>query len=639
MRKLNKLVTIVVLFFLTNNLTAQKKVLEKFDKSLKYYFGLRGGLHSFSPSQKKLDYLNGFNQPFPGFIQGIVDTSVNTIWGLKRGYFVELGGGIKYKKFGWGLWLGYQQLKRDNNLNFYNALSDLNGRTLDPINIPSGYKVANNFGDSGSAVNNIKSTYFLTGPEYYIGKLPFYLQLHAYIGLAKHTDKGYKTVDYKDLIDLTTSFSTGGESLRIESFGDNYTSGYQSMSRLLAKLGLQAEYFFLPRISLNIGADYNYTSIWNKTTIDYVLKLGVPVNSINTKLLNSNTVSDRKRELNYITANVGVKYWLGKLVTLPKSNANKKNNSTKPKKVVLKPEVKTVVVLVKDKCTGIELPNVNVSIKSDGVTLANLYTDGNGIAKFQNIEPQIVICNGIKNGVAATTGTLKKQQFASTSNEVTVTLLHDDPRFTLIGNATTQNGSDPIENVIANISNLTSKANSVAITNEKGEFYEQLEKNCNFKIVGQAKDKLSAVKEVTTRNLDRCKDLYVRLEMPMEKVEVGKTVVLKNIYYDINKFSIRPDAAKELDILVGFLSTNIGVKIEIASHTDSRSQDIYNLKLSQKRADEVVAYLVAKGIDQSRLVAKGYGETKLVNNCTNDTKCSEEEHQMNRRTEFKILDM
>ncbi len=637
MKKLSNLITIAIIFFVTHTVQAQKKVLEKFDKSLKYYIGLKGGPHFFNPSQKKLDYLNGFTQPFTNSQIGITDSSINTIWGLKSGYFVELGGGIKYKKFGWGLWLGYQQLKRDQNLDFYSAMGDMNGRSLAPGNLPPGSGVKPAFGDSGSVVNNIKSTYFLTGPEYYIGKLPFYIQLHAYVGLAKHTDKGYKTVDDKNIYNLSNGFNIGGEYLRIESFGDNNTSGYQSKTRLLAKFGLQAEYFLLPRLSLSIGADYNHTSIWNKTTIDHVLKTSALLNLLNSRGLTSTQVSDRKRELNYVTANVGVKYWLGKLVPVPKSN--KKSKPTKPKKEVVKPAVKTVVVLVKDKCTGIELPNVNVSIKSDGVALASAYTDGNGIAKFEKIEPQTVICNGIKNGVAATTGTLKKQQFADTSNQVTIILLHDDPRFTLIGNATTQNGADPIENVVANITNLTSTVNSIAITNEKGEFYEQLEKNCDFKIVGQAKDKLSAVKEVTTRNLDRCKDLYVRLEMPMEKVEIGKTVVLKNIYYDINKWEIRSDAEKELDILVGFLSTNIGVKIEIASHTDSRSQDSYNLKLSQKRADEVVAYLVRKGIDKSRLVAKGYGETKLVNNCSNGAKCTEEDHQMNRRTEFKILNM
>lgn len=128
-----------------------------------------------------------------------------------------------------------------------------------------------------------------------------------------------------------------------------------------------------------------------------------------------------------------------------------------------------------------------------------------------------------------------------------------------------------------------------------------------------------------------------KITLGLDKIEVGKIVKLDNIYYDYDAFNIRPDAATELDKLAAILQENPTIKIELRSHTDSRSSNEYNLKLSQNRADAAVAYLVTRGIDRTRLVAGGYGEKELVNKCKDGVECTEEEHQQNRRTEFKIL--
>jgi peptidoglycan-associated lipoprotein len=121
----------------------------------------------------------------------------------------------------------------------------------------------------------------------------------------------------------------------------------------------------------------------------------------------------------------------------------------------------------------------------------------------------------------------------------------------------------------------------------------------------------------------------------LEQVFIGKTFRLENIYYDLDKFDIRDDAAKELDKLVQILRDNPSIKIELGSHTDSRGTDIYNIRLSQKRAESVINYLSIKGISKERLSAKGYGETELI---VQNAK-TEEEHQVNRRTEFKVLEI
>jgi outer membrane protein OmpA-like peptidoglycan-associated protein/tetratricopeptide (TPR) repeat protein len=129
----------------------------------------------------------------------------------------------------------------------------------------------------------------------------------------------------------------------------------------------------------------------------------------------------------------------------------------------------------------------------------------------------------------------------------------------------------------------------------------------------------------------------VRLGLVLNRNTINKPILVENIYYDLDKDEIRPDAALELDKLVQTLIDNPNIKIELSSHTDSRQTDAYNTLLSQRRAQAAVNYIVSKGIAAERLVAKGYGETRLLNKCKDGVTCSEEEHQLNRRTEFKIL--
>lgn len=125
----------------------------------------------------------------------------------------------------------------------------------------------------------------------------------------------------------------------------------------------------------------------------------------------------------------------------------------------------------------------------------------------------------------------------------------------------------------------------------------------------------------------------------LEPIVINKPIRLENIYYDYNKWNIRPDAAIELDKLVKIMQDNPKIRIELSSHTDSRGSDKYNMNLSQKRAQSAVDYIVSKGIDKGRIYAKGYGESKPLNKCTNGVKCTEEEYQWNRRTEFKVVEI
>ncbi len=112
---------------------------------------------------------------------------------------------------------------------------------------------------------------------------------------------------------------------------------------------------------------------------------------------------------------------------------------------------------------------------------------------------------------------------------------------------------------------------------------------------------------------------------------------LKDIYYDFDKWYLRKESEPQLNKLLKFLQENPDAIVEISSHTDARATDEYNKVLSQKRAKSVVDWLIQRGINKNRLKPVGYGETKLRNECSDGVKCSEYEHQRNRRTEFKII--
>ena len=123
---------------------------------------------------------------------------------------------------------------------------------------------------------------------------------------------------------------------------------------------------------------------------------------------------------------------------------------------------------------------------------------------------------------------------------------------------------------------------------------------------------------------------------PTTRIKVGTVIELENIYYDFDKYHIRPDAAKSLDQLAALLRQYPSMNIELSAHTDSRGSWQYNRRLSKNRARSARKYLLSKGIAAHRLKATGWGESKLRNHCDDGVPCAEAEHQYNRRTEFAV---
>ncbi|GIM55305.1 cell envelope biogenesis protein OmpA [Capnocytophaga cynodegmi] len=121
--------------------------------------------------------------------------------------------------------------------------------------------------------------------------------------------------------------------------------------------------------------------------------------------------------------------------------------------------------------------------------------------------------------------------------------------------------------------------------------------------------------------------------------DLAKVFKIENIYFDFDKSNIRYDASVQLAKILEVMKEYPNMKIDVRSHTDSRGSDSYNLALSDRRAKSTVKWIIDNGIDAIRITGKGYGETQLTNQCSNGVKCTPEEHQANRRSEFIIISL
>ncbi len=216
---------------------------------------------------------------------------------------------------------------------------------------------------------------------------------------------------------------------------------------------------------------------------------------------------------------------------------------------------------------------------------------------------------------------------------------------------------------------LNEKEEQIAVveTGEDGSFSFSVEPNEKYHLKAEKDNYIPYAKSVSTDGIEPDKPTQVDAilsrkdltptsaplaENKMSKVPDGtdlkktpgdqhadtqKLLNVNPIYFDLGKSDIRPDAARELDKVVAVMMQNPEIKIELGSHTDARGSDAFNLSLSDRRAKASANYIISKGISSDRIYGKGYGELKLVNGCADNVKCSEAEHQLNRRTEFIVV--
>jgi peptidoglycan-associated lipoprotein len=225
----------------------------------------------------------------------------------------------------------------------------------------------------------------------------------------------------------------------------------------------------------------------------------------------------------------------------------------------------------------------------------------------------------------------------------------------LVGTITDCKTNEPLANAIVTVTNSIDTSRIILKTDAKGGYKTKcnLKPNAEYSVYAQKREDYyfdSKVFDISTMGIEVSTTL--RQDMCLKQIDIKEVFTVKGILYDLDRAEIRPDAALILDSLVLVMKKYAKITIELGSHTDCRASYAYNIDLSQRRADSAVAYIINHGIDKERLTARGYGETQLVNDCACEGEkepkggkhapfepCSEDLHQLNRRTTVKVTGM
>jgi len=281
------------------------------------------------------------------------------------------------------------------------------------------------------------------------------------------------------------------------------------------------------------------------------------------------------------------------------------------------------------------IANALVTVSGEDGSNLQVMTDANGKYSIKAAYKPVITLEANKKNYLAGQANAKTDPRSAYVENIEIKMQKID--FLAKGNVLYADNNKPAEGALIRVLEIlngdSTQVDSLIIT-KTGQYMFPLMKKKSFVLVVTKDGYARQTDSFTT--FDESKKIHER-DFKIFKPEVGTVVRLDNIYYDYNSDVIRVDAARELDKLVQILKDNPTMKIELSSHSDSRGGDAYNLKLSDRRAKSAVAYVITQGITADRLVGKGYGEQKILNQCKNDVKCTDEEHQFNRRTEFTIL--
>ncbi len=207
----------------------------------------------------------------------------------------------------------------------------------------------------------------------------------------------------------------------------------------------------------------------------------------------------------------------------------------------------------------------------------------------------------------------------------------------------------PLEKADVEVVSLCAGDKIDFVTEADGTFGFEAHRDCDYYLVAKKQNFRDTLTKLSTFDVtaDPCLEVVIPLsfdnksiadliEDPDLQLEAGMVIELYNIYFDLDKYFIRPDAVGDLEKVYQLMIKFPNMTGEIGAHTDSRAPHAYNVTLSHNRAKSAVKYLTNRGIDPSRLTWKGYGETVLKNECADGVPCTELQHQRNRRVEFKV---
>ncbi len=199
-----------------------------------------------------------------------------------------------------------------------------------------------------------------------------------------------------------------------------------------------------------------------------------------------------------------------------------------------------------------------------------------------------------------------------------------------------------IPNAVVRIRNMQSNEEETILATELGTFSYCLPLEAEYGLLGVKENFLMTEAKLSTIANNGSQELSAELKMrpnPNALIDKGSVIVLENIYYDFDKSDIRTGAARELEELQAMMEAYPSMKVELVAHTDSRGHQKYNEKLSQRRAESARDYLIARGIAADRIRAIGLGESQLRNDCGDGKRCNETQHQYNRRSEVRVLEI
>jgi outer membrane protein OmpA-like peptidoglycan-associated protein len=313
---------------------------------------------------------------------------------------------------------------------------------------------------------------------------------------------------------------------------------------------------------------------------------------------------------------------------------------------VLKKKWVKITGIAQDKQNGEPIPGSDITLLNESQkVIGQTVADEKGSFTFEADFDKGYIITGKKEGYKDGSNNVLTYGSAATVN--TVVLLDKIPNISLKIIITNLKSGQPLQDVNLEITELTSGKIEKSTTSSSGSYSILLS---DKKVGDSLKYKIKIAKEGFVVKTAEFKTLISKpgeiiMNEAIGKIEVGvdlaKLIQIKPIYFDLNKYTIRPDAAVELNKIVAVMKEYPSMVIELGSHTDCRGSSASNMTLSDNRAKASASYIVSKGISKDRITGKGYGETKPVNKCKCEgammVPCTEEEHQMNRRTEFIIV--
>lgn len=409
----------------------------------------------------------------------------------------------------------------------------------------------------------------------------------------------------------------------------NFHAGYAQSSVFTTKAQLRFNYFISPVFAFHVGGYYmRHFGVEENLDTTYGMSAGYAsfTESQGEVQLNQNPMTFRKEpcdcDISSVGAFVGFTY-------IPKIKSKVKECNTCGC---------TLTVTAKDKFTGQVLPDTDVVLVTmDGKVVQSGTTNSFGTVVFNSCNPDNYVVKGKLYNINLEDTAIAKSEFDNCKKNggIQKEILYTDRNFILKGKVVECNTSQGIQGVDIILKEKSGVGEKHSLSDINGNFVFQLKQSADFTMKGVKDGYFSNEVEVSTQKLNRDATLFIDFEMCIDPC--GKAIRLNNINFELAKWDILPQSHADLNYVVKLMKDNPNISVEMSSHTDCRGTNEYNQDLSQKRAQSSVDFIVSKGINRSRLIARGAGETELLNRCADGVNCSEDEHAINRRTEFKVI--